>query len=120
VAQQVSARLDVVQLGTPGHARHNMCCQGRTGQKSRRDYQCGQGSHKGLEARSNHRGGLAGRRGSRTCRGELGPTVETVESYFKRKSRSVRLGEVASGKLSSSKTTCRQTIRRFVERSRQR
>jgi hypothetical protein len=28
-----------------------------------------------------------------------------------RKSKSVRLGEAASGKLSSSKTTCRETIR---------
>jgi hypothetical protein len=48
------------------------------------------------------------------------PMVETVEPDSKRKSRSVRLGEAASGKLSSSKTTCREIIRQFVERSRQR
>jgi hypothetical protein len=48
------------------------------------------------------------------------PTVETVEPASQRKSRSVGLGEAARGKLSSSKTTCRETIRRFVERSRQR
>jgi hypothetical protein len=48
------------------------------------------------------------------------PMVETVGPDSQRKSRSVRLGEAASGKLSSSKTTCRETIRRFVERSRQR
>jgi hypothetical protein len=46
--------------------------------------------------------------------------VETVGPDSQRKSRSVRLGEAASGKLSSSKTTCREIIRRFVERSRQR
>jgi hypothetical protein len=46
--------------------------------------------------------------------------VEIVGLDSQRKSRSVRLGEAASGKLSSSKTTCRETIRRFVERSRQR
>jgi hypothetical protein len=46
--------------------------------------------------------------------------VETVGPDSQRKSRSVRLGEEASGKLSSSKTTCRETIRRFVEKSRQR
>jgi hypothetical protein len=45
--------------------------------------------------------------------------VETVGPDSKRKSRSVRLGEAASGKLSSSKTTCRETIRWFIERSRQ-
>jgi hypothetical protein len=32
--------------------------------------------------------------------------VETVELDSKRKSRSVKLGEATSGKLSSSKTTC--------------
>jgi hypothetical protein len=48
------------------------------------------------------------------------PMVETVGPDSQRKSRSVRLGEAASGKLSSSKTTCRETIRRFVERLRQR
>jgi hypothetical protein len=48
------------------------------------------------------------------------PMVETVGLDSQRKSRSVRLGETASGKLSSSKTTCRETIRRFVVRSRQR
>jgi hypothetical protein len=46
--------------------------------------------------------------------------VEIVGPDSHIKSRSVRLGEVASGKLSSSKTTCHETIRRFVERSRQR
>jgi hypothetical protein len=48
------------------------------------------------------------------------PMVETVGPDLQRKSRSVRLGEAASGKLSSSKTTCRETIRRFIKRSRQR
>jgi hypothetical protein len=48
------------------------------------------------------------------------PMVETMETDSQRKSRSVRLGEPASGKLSSSKITCHETIRRFVERSRQR
>jgi hypothetical protein len=47
------------------------------------------------------------------------PTVETVEPDSQRKSRSVGLGEVARGKLSSSKIMCRETIRWFVERSRQ-
>jgi hypothetical protein len=47
------------------------------------------------------------------------PTVETVEADSQRKSRSVGLGEAARGKLSLLKTTCRETIRRFVERSRQ-
>jgi hypothetical protein len=54
------------------------------------------------------------------ARGSRVPMVETVELDSKRKSRSVRLVEAASGKLSSSKTTCRETISRFVERSRQR
>jgi hypothetical protein len=44
----------------------------------------------------------------------------TEEPDSQRKSRSVRWGEAAIGKLASSKTTCRETIRRFVERSRQR
>jgi hypothetical protein len=48
------------------------------------------------------------------------PMVETVGPNSQRKSRSVRLGEAARGKLSLSKTTCQETIRRFVERSRQR
>jgi hypothetical protein len=48
------------------------------------------------------------------------PMVETVGPDSQRKSRSVRLGEAESRKLPSSKTTCRETIRRFVERSRQR
>jgi hypothetical protein len=48
------------------------------------------------------------------------PTVETVELDSQRKSRSVGLDEVTKGKLSSSKTTCREMIRRFVDRSRQR
>jgi hypothetical protein len=46
--------------------------------------------------------------------------VKTVGPDSQRKSRSVRLGEAASGKLFSSKTTCHETIRQFVERSRQR
>jgi hypothetical protein len=48
------------------------------------------------------------------------PTVETVEPDSQRKSMSVGLDEAVRGKLSSSKTTCRETIRQFVERSRQR
>jgi hypothetical protein len=48
------------------------------------------------------------------------PMVETVGPDSQRKSRSVRLGEAESGNLSSSKTTCRETIMRLVERSRQR
>jgi hypothetical protein len=48
------------------------------------------------------------------------PTVETVEPDSQRKSRLVGLCEAARRKLSSSKTMCRETIRRFVERSRQR
>jgi hypothetical protein len=46
--------------------------------------------------------------------------VETMGPDSQRKSRLVRLGEAASGKLSSSKTTCDEMIRRFVERSRPR
>jgi hypothetical protein len=63
----------------------------------------------------------AGRRGAG---GEV-PTVvrwvsmvETMWPDSQRKSRSVRLGEAARGKLPSSKTTCREMIRQFVERSR--
>jgi hypothetical protein len=48
------------------------------------------------------------------------PMVETVGPDSQRKSKSVRLGEPARGKLSSSETTCWETIRRFVERSKQR
>jgi predicted transcriptional regulator len=48
------------------------------------------------------------------------PMMETVELDSKRKSRLDRLGEAARGKLSSSKTTCQETIKQFVERSRQR
>jgi hypothetical protein len=48
------------------------------------------------------------------------PVVDTVGPDSQRKSKSVRLGEAVRGKLSSSKTTCRETIRRLVERSRQR
>jgi L-aminopeptidase/D-esterase-like protein len=48
------------------------------------------------------------------------PIVEAVGLNLQRKLRSVRLGEAASEKLSLSKTTYRETIRRFVERSRQR
>jgi hypothetical protein len=47
------------------------------------------------------------------------PMVETVGPDSQRKSKSVRLCEVASRKLFSSKTTCREMIRWFVERSRQ-
>jgi hypothetical protein len=47
------------------------------------------------------------------------PMVETMGPYSQRKSMSVRLDEAVSGKLSSSKTTCREMIRLFVERSRQ-
>jgi hypothetical protein len=54
------------------------------------------------------------------ARGSRVPMVKTVEPDSKRKSRSVRLGEAASGKPSSSKITCREMIRRFIERSRQR
>jgi hypothetical protein len=39
------------------------------------------------------------------------PMVETVGPDSQRKSRSVRLGEAVRGKFSSSKTTCRETIR---------
>jgi hypothetical protein len=46
--------------------------------------------------------------------------VETVGPDSQRKSRSVRLDEAASGKLSSSKVAYRKTISWFVERSRQR
>jgi hypothetical protein len=64
----------------------------------------------------------AGRRGARVevlavVRWVL--MVETMELDSQRKSRSVRLGEEASGKVSSSKTSCHETIRQFVERSRQ-
>jgi hypothetical protein len=45
--------------------------------------------------------------------------VETMEPDSKRKSRLARLGKAVSGKLSSSKTTCREMIKKFVERSRQ-
>jgi hypothetical protein len=48
------------------------------------------------------------------------PMVETVGPDSQRRSRSVKLGGAARGKLSSSKTTCRETIRQFVERSKQR
>jgi hypothetical protein len=48
------------------------------------------------------------------------PTVETVEADSQKKSRSVGLGEATREKLSSSKTTCQETIRQFMERSRQR
>jgi hypothetical protein len=48
------------------------------------------------------------------------PMVKTVGPDSQRKYRSIRLSEAVSGKLSSSKTTCRETIRQFVERSRQR
>jgi hypothetical protein len=54
------------------------------------------------------------------ARGSQVPMVKTVEPDSKRKSRSVRLGEAASEKQSSSKTTCRETIKRFIERSKQR
>jgi hypothetical protein len=48
------------------------------------------------------------------------PMIETLEPDSQRKSRSVILGEALSEKPSSSKTMCRETIRQFVERSRQR
>jgi L-aminopeptidase/D-esterase-like protein len=48
------------------------------------------------------------------------PMMKIMGRDSQRKSRSVRLGKAASEKLSSSKTTCREMIRRFVERSRQR
>jgi hypothetical protein len=44
------------------------------------------------------------------------PMVENMGPDSQRKSRSVRLGEAVRGKLSSSKTTCQETIRWFVER----
>jgi hypothetical protein len=62
----------------------------------------------------------------RSARGEVPavvrwvPMVKTVGPDSQKISRSVRLGEAARRKLSSSKTTCRETIRQFVERSRQR
>jgi hypothetical protein len=81
------------------------------------------GAGRGATRGSKH-GGISGadRRGAgvevpAVVRGVL--MVETVGSNSQRKSRSVRLGEAVSGKLSSSKTTCRETIRQFVERSRQ-
>jgi hypothetical protein len=101
------------------HVRHSRRRRGCTGHNSRRDCRCRQRSHKWLEAWGNHRGGLAGRRGGRTCRGSELAMVETVEPDSKRKSRSVKLDEAVSGKLSSSKTACRETSRQFVERSRQ-
>jgi hypothetical protein len=42
--------------------------------------------------------------------------VETMGPDSQRKSRSVRLSETVSGKLSSSKTICHETNRWFVER----
>jgi hypothetical protein len=39
----------------------------------------------------------------------------TEEPDSQRKSKTVRWGKAASGKLASSKTTCRETIRWFVE-----
>jgi hypothetical protein len=56
-------------------------------------------------------GGISGA-GRRGAGGEVPivvrwvPMVETVGPDSQRKSRSVRLGEAARGKLSSSKTTC--------------
>jgi hypothetical protein len=70
-------------------------------------------------------GGISGA-GRRGAGGEVPtvvrwvPVVETVGLDSQRKSRSVRLGEAAREKLSSSKTTCQETTRRFIERSRQR
>jgi hypothetical protein len=43
------------------------------------------------------------------------PTVETVHPGSQRKSRSMGLSEAARGKLPSSKTTCRETIRQVCE-----
>jgi hypothetical protein len=69
-------------------------------------------------------GGISGA-GRQGARGEVPAVVrwvlmvEIMGPDAQRKSRSVRLGEAARGKLSSSKTTCRETIKQFVERSRQ-
>jgi hypothetical protein len=78
------------------------------------------GVTRGREARGDYRGGLTSRRSSSTCSGEGVLMGLTEDPDSQRKSRSVRWGEAAGGKLASSKTTCRETIRRFVERSRQR
>jgi hypothetical protein len=69
-------------------------------------------------------GGISGA-GQRGAGGEVPavvrwvPMVETVGPDSQKKSWSDRLGEAARGKLSSSKTTCRETMRQFIERSRQ-
>jgi hypothetical protein len=60
----------------------------------------------------------AGRRGARVevpAMIRWVPMVEIVGPDSQRKSRLVRLGKTASGKLFSSKTICHETIRRFVE-----
>jgi hypothetical protein len=71
--------------GRLGHMRHSRHCRGRTGQKSQRNCRCGQRSHKWLEARGNHRGGLASHRGGRTCRGESGPDGGNRVTRFQKK-----------------------------------
>jgi hypothetical protein len=66
------------------------------------------GAGRGATSGSNHRGtSEAGWQGA-TVLAVVSrvPTVETVEPDSQRKSRSAGLGEVARGKLSSSKTTC--------------
>jgi hypothetical protein len=55
--------------GCLSHVRRSRHRRGHTVHKSRRDCRCGQRSHKWLKAWGNHRGGLAGHRGGRTCRG---------------------------------------------------
>jgi hypothetical protein len=76
------------------------------------------GDHPGREARGDYRGGLTSHRSSSTYSGEGVLMGLTEDPDSQRKSRSVRWGEAASGKLASSKTTCREMIRRFMERSR--
>jgi hypothetical protein len=69
------------RLSLMRRSRHH---RGRTGPKSRRDGQCEQRSHKWLEAQGNHQGGLASRRGGRTCRGSQVLVAETVEPDSKK------------------------------------
>jgi hypothetical protein len=69
------------RLSLMRRSRHH---RGRTGPKSRRDGQCEQRSHKWLEAQGNQQGGLASRRGGRTCRGSQVLVAETVEPDSKK------------------------------------
>jgi hypothetical protein len=91
----------------------------RPGQESWRDCRAGRGATGGSKP-----SGISGA-GRWDARVEVPavvrsvPMVETMGPDSQRKSRSVRLGEAVSGKLSSSKTTCREMIKQFVERSRQ-